>query len=173
MQIQNIYNVKNVNIKPPLGIVRLKLPYQSTMTPDVPFRLTADHCVDLFTLLIQDPWLSKWRPDALIKQNKLRGSALHGLIWSKLHFRKNESLRLLCAPPLPRTSIFSSWALGDHRGRESECSMSETKFKTFHLFLTLPSLHSALFLPLTLCFSLSRPSSPQSFLTVKGAVEID
>lgn len=37
------------------------------------------------------------------------------MVWAKLHCRRNESLRLLWAPPLPGTCIFSSWALGNQR----------------------------------------------------------
>jgi len=30
-------------------------------------------------------------------------ASLHGMVWGKLHCRKDESLRLLWAPPLPGT----------------------------------------------------------------------
>lgn len=77
------------------------------------------------------------------------------MVWSKLHCRKNESLQLLWALPLPGTCIFSGLALSDHRGRETECSMSKTKSQTFHLFLSFLTLLSALFLLLPLCVSVS------------------
>lgn len=142
--------------------------YRTTTTSEIRLcyiRPPAGHCADLFTMLIQDPWLSKWRPCALIKQNK----ALHRMVWSKLHCRKNKNLRLHRAPPLPVTCIFSSLGPGRPQ-RERE--------RALHDGNQIPDFSRISFSFLALVCTISFTffllvSSCSSFSALKRAEEID
>lgn len=73
--------------------------------------------------------------------------------WSGVNFTAGRIRTCDCTGLLhyPWHAYSVAWALGGHRGRESERSMMATKSRTFHVFLSPSSLWSALFLSLSFC----------------------
>lgn len=110
-------------------------------------------------MLILDSRLSEPGPNALVKQLQHGGPVLRGTVWSKLHSRKNERLRLLWASPLPRTCIFSSCALSDLKKKWKWASAPSPKpnprlFTYFFLFTPSSELFF-FFTPLSASLALS------------------